>query len=303
MLQRFTSGPSAVVAKLNAMVDELNRLRPLLGGTMVLGQNTKYGSQLGVGIDSLSPRFPRLPAGDSTLNDGLLAWYLFNNNEAKDSSANSRDGTYSGTTSNQDVAIFDKVNDYINCGGKVTDGTDWIGTGPLSIGVWIYARSHGEGDEGRILDNGKTIFQVYDHPKTERHFRFSSDGGTTWGSTNGNVLNLHEWQHVGVNRDANGQCDIYVNGVFSMKNLSSGTPVAGTTDVYIGNDSGTSYTFDGLMDDMRVYNRELSAREWRQLYEYTNHRYFHAGRRSGNAEVYCSRLNRSRGNESRGVSP
>jgi len=61
--------------------------------------------------------------------------------------------------------------------------------------------------------------------------------------------------------------NFYVNGVLSgTPNQNSGTPEAGTTNLAIGNDTFANRSFDGTIDDVRIYNRVLSAQEVKRLY-------------------------------------
>jgi hypothetical protein len=68
-------------------------------------------------------------------------------------------------------------------------------------------------------------------------------------------------------RDAAGLANIYLNGVLSgTADQTSGTPVAGTTNVQIGNNSSLVNTFDGYIDDVRIYNRVLTVAEINRIY-------------------------------------
>ena len=75
------------------------------------------------------------------------------------------------------------------------------------------------------------------------------------------------WTHVAATYDsAQSIGKIFINGVESKiatgvtKNLSSSNARFGT------HANGTSYKFSGRIDEMRVYNRALSAQEVLRLY-------------------------------------
>ena len=86
--------------------------------------------------------------------------------------------------------------------------------------------------------------------------------------TTTNPITLNKWHHI-VSVAVNTNCpDIYVNGVLQS---SSGTPEVGNYEVIqplgIGNRSVVNtQQWVGKLDDVRIYNRALSASEISQLY-------------------------------------
>jgi len=155
---------------------------------------------------------------------------------------------------------FDGTDDAI----KLT--SDVLGTGDITIATWIKADSYGAGNLGRIIDNGQTRLLV--DSASGNKFIFTSDAATNASGAD-NSVRLGEWQFVVVTRTSAGVANIYVNGVLnSTADQSSGTPVAPSGTTYIGNNSNPgTRSFDGIIDDVRVYNRILSASEVSKLYK------------------------------------
>ncbi|HEY4478915.1 MAG TPA: LamG-like jellyroll fold domain-containing protein, partial [Candidatus Paceibacterota bacterium] len=154
---------------------------------------------------------------------------------------------------------FDGVNDAINT------GSDMIGTGEDSISAWINPRSFAlSGNDSRIVTNDKTILTMRSSNST---IGISSNGIALVEAASSAIV-LNRWTHVTVTRNSSGTANLYVNGILSgTANQNSGTPSGGSTNVFIGNSSLlTSRPFDGIIDDVRVYNRALSATEITQLY-------------------------------------
>jgi hypothetical protein len=58
---------------------------------------------------------------------------------------------------------------------------------------------------------------------------------------------------------------IYINGEFNSSG-NTGTPVSGY-GLALGNDQSNSYPWSGNLDDLRIYNRALTAEEISQLYQ------------------------------------
>ena len=211
------------------------------------------------------------PAG--SLTQGLIGWWTFDGknliNNVADSSGAGNTGYFrmgtTGNTATSSAVVAGKIGQGLNFDGlsdQIITGSDFIGTSPITITAWIRPTSLRAGAP-RIVDNTKTRFYV----SSASRVSFSSDGAT--GVISGNNVPLNgKWQFVAVTRTAAGVANFYANGVPSgTANLNSGTPTAGS-NVAIGGISGgpTSNPFEGSMDDVRVYNRVLSASEITQLY-------------------------------------
>ena len=133
---------------------------------------------------------------------------------------------------------------------KVDCGSEIVGAGAASISAWIYPIGWGEGNAGRIITNTKSKLTVY---STATCLAFASDGATLILSGIGSIT-LNTWQHVCVTRDATGAAtNFYVNGVLSgAADRDSGTPVAGTANLFIGDHPSGTVAFDGYIADTTI---------------------------------------------------
>lgn len=263
MIQRFTRGPTGLVDKLNQLVDEINKFSRIVGDDIIQVQRSPVGMTIGINKNRLAAFIPKIGLGAKGLSAGLLAWYQFSGT-ASDSSGNGHDGTLTnGCHVNLDAAFFDADNDLIDC------GADFLGVLPLTICCWTFLGGYGEGNLGRIIDNGKIRFHCKQNG-LNFDFGFSSDGGTTTASSAvGSAVAVKSiWAHIIAKRNAAGVMTFYIDGAVSgTENQASGTPIAGTTNVILGNNSGATATFEGMLDDIRIFNRELSAAEIRQVFD------------------------------------
>ena len=110
-----------------------------------------------------------------------------------------------------------------------------------------------------LTNDHKVIFEA-------RHASSLADVATPAG-----VFTVGQWYHVAavVNRTA-GTANIYVNGVLQTVSGSVDTDFNNTGGIYIGEQIGNAVTdFNGTIDDVRIYNRALSAQEIWQLYNGT----------------------------------
>jgi len=268
MIPHFTQGPTGVVQRLNELVEEVNKVSRIVGDGVVQVQRSPLSMTIGINREQLAAL---MPAG-GIISKGLLAWYQFNNN-AEDSSGNDHDGTFGGGMgASRYVAEFDGDDDNVDC------GSDFIGTSALTICAWIRPLNAGEGNAGRIIDNGKTIFRTH---LMGTKLAFTNDDSTTEYSGTSSIT-YHKWQHVAVTRTAAGTVNFYVNGALSgTANQASGTPVAGTSNVFIGNESDGSHAFDGEIDDVRIYNKVLAVDKIRRVMDERIKTFAHANEYHG----------------------
>jgi hypothetical protein len=74
-----------------------------------------------------------------------------------------------------------------------------------------------------------------------------------------------KWHHVvGMRNGSNWR--IYVDGVLENSATGGTGTLATPWTLQIGHESGSVYWFPGTIDDVRIYNRALSAAEVKQLY-------------------------------------
>ena len=162
-----------------------------------------------------------------------------------------RDGSvyanyYNGSTSKLDCGNYDDL------------------TGDKSFIAWIKPYSFGENGFGRIFENGKTNLST---GWTDDNLLFTSDGAVSLIESAVSSIVLGLWQLAIVTRTSAGIANIYINGILSgSANQDSGTPVAGTTNLFIGNRSANDRTFYGPQAQNRIENGILSSQEVMQVY-------------------------------------
>ncbi len=145
----------------------------------------------------------------------------------------------------------------------VIDGqSDFIGATALTICAWINPTGWGENNLGFVVGNDRVILRIV---LANTLFQFSSDNFTLAASANSSI-SLGAWQFISVTRTAAGVANLYVNGVLSgTADQSSGTPSAGN-NVLIGNSSAGTRTFDGLIDNVMIFDKVLTLQEIVALY-------------------------------------
>jgi hypothetical protein len=95
--------------------------------------------------------------------------------------------------------------------------------------------------------------------------------GTTqhWVSAPNNAIATAEWNHIAVViSPATGDLSIYVNGELEATNNKAWNGIEASADqLHLGSDVDQTYELDGCMDDIRIYNKVLTASEIREIYQ------------------------------------
>jgi sulfatase modifying factor 1 len=212
-----------------------------------------------------------LPA---SLQQGLVAYYPFNGN-AQDESGNGHDTTVSGpalTTDRFDNAdsayLFDGVDDVV----KQSNATLMPrGINDFTVSLWANATNIA-GDARVFLANEKLAqFQFnIQYNRLEMYL-----GGFQLPVTTG-VLDweLYEWYQVAATRLGD-EVSIYRNGELLVTTIRSSSINVSDNDSVLSLGSRKSekkrladHPWHGAIDDVRIYNRALSAAEVKSLYEY-----------------------------------
>jgi hypothetical protein len=200
----------------------------------------------------------------------IVAYYPFNGS-ANDESGNENHGDVFGATLTTDR--FGNPNSAYDFNGKNAYITTPLDTNiskmpELTMSVWVYPRrTQYEG----VVDHGRRIILSSDDGDFDRSLVLQNGmweilmGGRDWNLRRVPV-DIREWQHVAVVFGAS-RIKFYINGVLYKNRSFSGS---GNTSVplTIGNNASRKWhqPFDGIIDDVRIYNRILSDYEIHELY-------------------------------------
>lgn len=97
--------------------------------------------------------------------------------------------------------------------------------------------------------------------------QFSTYGVKDYFTTQGTGMKAGQWYHIAAVMDSSNAVSFYIDGVLVEKVTSAGPGIADTDDVLLigarTNNGATTLTdgFNGLIDDLKIYNRALSASE------------------------------------------
>ena len=145
---------------------------------------------------------------------------------------------------------FDGLNDYVTI-----DDLDLLG--PFTVSMWAQAKNVGGGchgsavmkryDYGLEVCNGQMLGQV------------GNGSGSSWAaSTSYTIPQAGVWTYYTLTYDGT-TARLYVNG--TLQTSAVGTHVSNNDLLMIGAWTTSSEFFDGLIDDVRIYNRALTPAE------------------------------------------
>ena len=222
-----------------------------LGGTNVAHSNT---TALSSGL-----------VGYWTLDGSKTNWRA---NTTQDSSGNGNTGTLinmSTTTSPVAGKIgqalkFNGSNQYVNAVHAIS------GNSPLTMVLWVKTSYSASRQEFASGGNGAcgpgNGFLMYADTSGKLNFDYPCDKGPAGATT----ITDGAWHQVGIVKDATSRI-LYVDGKVDGSGAVSTMNVI-TNTFYIGRATynNSNYT-RGIIDDVRIYNRALSAQEISQLYQ------------------------------------
>jgi hypothetical protein len=224
-----------------------------------------------------------LIATNPDLESGLIGHWTF---DGKDMNPNVRDRSGQGNHGNAiygasgntstttapgrigQAMDFDGTDDFVDMG----DSSDWDSLDTITFSMWFKADIlSGTNQLGGNLDNDDddSGFAIYWY-NNELVFAIY-DGALELAKVSFTTVNT--WIHVvGVAPGSgNGVLKIYINGselTYTVQESQTGTIANSADNVIIGANADTiSRYFSGFIDDVRVYNRALSASEIQRLYD------------------------------------
>jgi Concanavalin A-like lectin/glucanases superfamily len=214
-------------------------------------------------------------AANAQLQNGLVGYWSFDEGSgfiASDSSDNDRPGTLvhrphwvaSGAIAG--ALSFDGVNDYVIFGFEPHR--------TISISAWVYAQGPTDDPLPRIIEvPGYVLFLAQpgapgSHPMSLGFQSRRSGQGGRW-RTPANSMAYNSWHHIAVVYNSSSTLnnpDLYINGV---RQTISELQAPQGTQTFIGVNAEVGIIgkgWDGLIDEVRIHNRALTAAEIGSLY-------------------------------------
>lgn len=218
---------------------------------------------------------------------GLFCWWLPNagptgSQQLVDRSNNENHGTLNGITPSTDWVVdggwalnFDGTNNYVVAANNVSF-QNCVAARSFSFSGWIKTATAGFGSvfgAGVTTANDPSMFLRADATNNTllQWFVRNAAGTVNFSVTSTSAVNTDKWIHVAAIMGGNGSVGarLYINGI---EEASQATYAGGTASTWDRFGIGATLRlavgtyFTGCMDDVRLFNRPLTASEVRSLY-------------------------------------
>jgi hypothetical protein len=136
--------------------------------------------------------------------------------------------------------------------------------GDVTVIAWYKARTTGQNSAGRIFDNGQ--MQIHAGGYFTRNSSSFINFLSAW--------KLGIYQQLIITSTSTGITNMYINGVLvGSANQSAGTPVAATSNMFVGNLLNNGRTWNGTINQVRIIKGILTSQEAQQLFDNERHDY------------------------------
>lgn len=226
------------------------------------------------------------PTGVDT---SLKGYWSFNGDAISGTTAYDRSGVGNSGTLTGGPAVepgrlgqalsFDNVDDYVIAGSPAaTDDLETQGGGGMTASAWIYPESGGT--FGGVIvgkrappgaGDGDWAFTIHQDGDALKFYKSYSTTSLEAVTASGSIA-LNRWQYVTVTWSgtaARSSVAFYIDGVLVPTSTSGGSDGVGTKDSDASENISISsqfVQFDGLIDEVRLHNRILSAAEVKAFY-------------------------------------
>ncbi|MCD6429523.1 lamin tail domain-containing protein, partial [bacterium] len=228
------------------------------GDTVILYDNN------GIQVDSYTYTLPENNINNTPGWTNNLVAYLPFDGDFQDLSGNNNHGTNYGATFtsgriNQGLS-FDGIDDYVDIGND----TSLNSLNDLTLEAWVNINSY-PSVRGNII--GKYLspapyrsYETYIDNNGFAVFRIGIDGGSLQYVRSTTTLSLGQWYHIVGTYDGS-YIKIYVNGALEGSKAVLGNIKYDSLHVNIGMVKENDSHFNGLIDEVKIYNRALGASE------------------------------------------
>jgi len=205
-----------------------------------------------------------------TVNDPSLVGYWKFDEGSGTAAADSSGNGNTGTLINGPVWTTGKVNEALSFNGtnsyvKVTDASS-LDPNTITVAAWIYpANPNSSSQQSIIAKDG--VQRAFDFKIVNAKLQMTFETGSNSAAISGNtVLSANTWYFVAATYDGS-KMNVYVNGTLDgsgAANLPTGWDNNAQPLTIGGVGNGVVY-FSGMLDEVRMYSRELSQAEIQAL--------------------------------------
>ena len=198
------------------------------------------------------------------ITDGLVSYWSFNKDSVADKTVNDIFGNSDGKMDGNVEVVKGKVGEalkfsggHVDC-GAAKDLTD-IGD-QLTLEMWIKPDKPGWAIIAGISRSGNNSYVIAWSDQTRVDFNLWNGALETWPFHSVAQPDVNKWHHVAGVYDGS-KAIIYINGDFDSEKKFEGDIKHNGENFWMGARKSDGLPFNGLLDELRLYNRGLSEDE------------------------------------------
>ena len=200
--------------------------------------------------------------------DGLLAAYGFDG-DVLDTSGNGNNGTVMGTPGYAQGVVGQALDlpgdgaSYVDLGANPLFGMQE--TNQMTVATWVTIRSI-PAAWSPVVAKGENAWRLGNYNEENRyHYGITFWQNAGYNADGVTVVGADEWHHVAGTFDGTNVL-LYLDGVIDTSNTTEFPIGTNAFNVAVGlNPEATDRTWDGLIDELYIYNRALSPGEVKYL--------------------------------------
>jgi hypothetical protein len=210
----------------------------------------------------------------ATQGSGLVAYWSLDEGTgtvATDVSGNGHTGTISGATWTAGQAgnalSFDGVNDYVSVADRDSLSPHTGANGEMTVAAWLYIAALPTGNTNLIAKgtSNNWEYSLYLDTSGWAGFTVWQLNGADYGQNPGGSVSPNAWHHVAATFKKGQFIRVYIDGVQAAETTTfSGDTANGSSPLYFARRGDGQY-FKGTLDEIRLYNRALTASEVQAL--------------------------------------
>jgi len=215
----------------------------------------------------------------SSISSGLVGYWSFNGEDVSGTTAYDRSGNNNNGTNSGATPTLGKLGQGMSFNGTssniaIANNSSLKPSLPVTLSAWFRTEDAGVRQNIITTDTVSPYYGIWLQVSTTGKISISyGDGGTPGPESRrtkdgATTLSANTWYNVTVVINGPTDINIYLNGV-DDGGTYSGTGDAltySTGEMFIGQASASNSVFDGSIDEVRMYNRALSADEVTRLY-------------------------------------
>ena len=254
--------------------------QPGLGGQVtVVGAATPTFTPTPTPPPTVTPA--NAPADPSALTDGLVGFWQFDEGsgtQVQDSSGYANTGAFTGSPSwvtgkvGARALSFDGIDDGVSVPSSILLSPHAGSAGEMTVAAWVKAPQLPP-----TTGQGRTVLVAKGAPGACEYGLYLTAsgkvglnlwrqlGGANYAWVSGGNLTTNAWHHVAGVVKKGQFVRVYLDGALvAQTTTTSGDTAAGSSPLYLARRGDGQY-FAGILDDVRLYNRALSAAEVQAL--------------------------------------